>query len=336
MYKKEWISIIIPIYNGEKWVRYCIEGILAQSYSLIEIILVNDGSTDNTISICQEYVNKYKNIIVIDKPNGGPSSARNEGLKIANGEYILFVDCDDKIPNNFCRILMENVRPDIDILQFGIKCTRNGSVVKTITAKEGSIIIDKGYFNEMKYWQSLFASACSKLYRREYIQIYFNEEMRYGEDLYFNIANLKKGTKVKWVPDVYYYVSQDNRNSLNQKYHSGRIIDIGKYLVLQDKVMRTIYENEYDAMYFYFRGTRTILNAIELCAFSYCFENFKKEIQRSFHSEGVQWILKNAYVDGKYRKPEVFFLRHKFYFIAYQYLQVIRFLKNIKQKFIKH
>ena len=91
------VSIIIPIYNVKKYLRRCVDSILSQTYSDIEIILVNDGSTDNCLEICYEYQTQDKRVVVINKQNGGLSDARNAGIDIANGDYIYFVDSDDYI-----------------------------------------------------------------------------------------------------------------------------------------------------------------------------------------------------------------------------------------------
>ena len=95
----ERISVIVPIYNTEKYLARCIESILCQTYTNLEIILVDDGSPDSCPRICDEYAEKDERIKVIHKPNGGLSDARNSGLKIANGEYVIFLDSDDYYNN---------------------------------------------------------------------------------------------------------------------------------------------------------------------------------------------------------------------------------------------
>nr|WP_223225772.1 glycosyltransferase [Lactobacillus gasseri] len=89
------VSVIIPVYNDEKYLRQCVDSVLAQTYSDLEIILVDDGSTDHTPEICEKYREKYDQIRVLHKKNGGVGSSRNAGLAIATGEYVLFVDHDD-------------------------------------------------------------------------------------------------------------------------------------------------------------------------------------------------------------------------------------------------
>ena len=103
------ISVIVPIYGVEKFLPNCIDSILKQTYTDLEIILVDDGSKDNCPAICDEYAKKDNRIKVIHKENGGLSSARNAGLKIAFGQYVSFIDADDFISPNFYEILLENL-----------------------------------------------------------------------------------------------------------------------------------------------------------------------------------------------------------------------------------
>ena len=114
---KKKISIIIPVYNVENYLRQCIESILEQEYEEKEIILVDDGSTDNSGSICDEYADKYENVLVIHKENGGLSDARNVGLAKAAGEYVLFVDSDDFVEENSLSPIVEIVNANpVDVV----------------------------------------------------------------------------------------------------------------------------------------------------------------------------------------------------------------------------
>ena len=117
------ISIIIPIYNGEMWVEMCIDSVREQTYTDIQIILVNDGSEDKSLEICKKYSKKDSRIVVLDKVNGGQSSARNLGLVNATGSYIQFLDCDDTIDKNTCEIAIKAIKeePMADLVVFGFK-----------------------------------------------------------------------------------------------------------------------------------------------------------------------------------------------------------------------
>lgn len=113
MYK---LSVIIPVYNGAEYIARCFDSILAQLYTNIEIICVNDGSTDNSLEICDEYVRRDKRFLVFNKERGGVASARKYGLQYATGDYITFVDSDDWIVPEMYEVLMEYATNDVDVV----------------------------------------------------------------------------------------------------------------------------------------------------------------------------------------------------------------------------
>lgn len=110
-------SVIVPVYNVEKYLNQCIDSILDQAYSDFEVILVDDGSPDRCPSICDEYAEKDSRVRVIHKENAGVSLARQDGISIATGEYLVFVDADDRITDNFFEVISEHT--DVDIIRFG-------------------------------------------------------------------------------------------------------------------------------------------------------------------------------------------------------------------------
>ena len=113
------VSIIIPAYNAEKTIKKCLNSVCNQTYENIEIIIVNDGSTDNSLDICEEYEKKDDRIIIISKENGGLSDARNKGIDIAKGKYITFIDSDDYVDLEFISIMVSNIEKnnsDISII----------------------------------------------------------------------------------------------------------------------------------------------------------------------------------------------------------------------------
>ena len=127
------LSIIVPIYNVDKYLERCIQSILNQKYSNFELILINDGSTDNSINIFNKYVANNKNIILIDKLNEGVSIARNVGLEKASGEYVTFVDADDYVDESIYEIAFNNIEQDnLDIVEFGLYHESNGIINKEV------------------------------------------------------------------------------------------------------------------------------------------------------------------------------------------------------------
>lgn len=129
------ITVIIPVYNVEKYLRKCLDSIINQTYYHLEIIIVDDGSKDSSGQICDEYVSKDSRIKVIHKKNGGLSSARNAGLDIASGDYVMFVDSDDFVELDFCRkALSVSLEKEADIVSFGYyEVLENGAqrIIKT-------------------------------------------------------------------------------------------------------------------------------------------------------------------------------------------------------------
>ena len=107
------ISVIVPVYNAENYLHRCIDSILAQTFTDFELLLINDGSTDNSGEICNAYAQKYPCIRMFHKNNGGVSSARNLGLTKANGEWIVFVDSDDWIEPHYLNVLYQNGKYDL-------------------------------------------------------------------------------------------------------------------------------------------------------------------------------------------------------------------------------
>lgn len=185
------ISIIIPIYNCEKYIEECIKSILAQTFNDFEIIIINDGSSDNSLNICDQYATRDERIKVFSQNNKGVSSARNRGIDIAQGEWITFIDADDIVYKNYLSHLYVNVNHNIDFIAAGFEyftsrdtttyTTKTNSSYKEVLSKDFGIT--KMYENH--FWQWFI---CSKLFRKCIItrnNIKFNESFIYGEDRLF-------------------------------------------------------------------------------------------------------------------------------------------------------
>ena len=181
------ISVIIPVYNVEDFLCKCVDSVLAQTFKDIEIILVDDGSTDKSGEICDEYAEKDDRIKVIHKENGGLSSARNAGLDIAKGEYIGFVDSDDYISYEmYEKLLCAAKRYSADLVICNIKCfseSESGEetswVSETCGGKRGRILPNE-ILNDIKMLRAFYPSACNKLYAKE---IFTN--IRYPEGFWY-------------------------------------------------------------------------------------------------------------------------------------------------------
>lgn len=222
------ISVIVPIYNAEKFLHYCIDSILNQSFVDFEILLVNDGSTDNSGKICDKYAEKDTRVKVIHKQNGGVSSARNAGIEAAKGEYICFVDSDDYLESNYLKELVETKRKyaDYDNIWCGFQTVEdyNGKNKEAVIAKNDTGISCYSLEDIMilhERW--LEASPCNKLFDKGIIinnKIKFPDDLSLGEDLLFNFEYLdcSEGKIVVINKPLYNYI-RDGKESLDNKYY---------------------------------------------------------------------------------------------------------------------
>lgn len=220
---QELISIIVPIYKVEKYLNKCIESILNQTYSNLEIILIDDGSPDKSGDICDFYKNKDSRIKVIHKKNGGVSSARNIGLDISKGKYIMFVDGDDYIDKNMVMGLYRLIKEQsADIAIGGVNDVdeNNNQVnmskkVTTFTINQLEAIrelLDEKYFNSV-CWGKLYEAWLWKDKR-------FNENIKIGEDLeiLYDIFERVKKVVVNTEKCYYYYTVRQN-SVTHQEYN---------------------------------------------------------------------------------------------------------------------
>lgn len=162
------ISIIVPIYKVEKYLRRCIESLLNQDYHDIEIILVDDGSPDNCGIICDEYANKDTRIKVIHQKNGGLSAARNSGIDIAHGDYLMFVDSDDWVEKNYCSMALQKAKEtESDIVVFGYNDVFNDRIVKrSIATKDEKKYTTKEALKEL-HGGKILSFAWNKIYKAD-------------------------------------------------------------------------------------------------------------------------------------------------------------------------
>lgn len=185
------VSVIVPIYNVEQWLDDCVNSIVKQDYRNIEIILVDDGSTDNSGIICEEWKQKDERIIVIHKKNGGLSSARNAGLDICQGDYVTFVDSDDYIQPDTIQCMLKDIKEKkVEV----VRCAMN-KIIKGKSVESKDVYNEKMYLkNELLdgfyyYKEGLCGSVCDKLFKAELFEgLRFPEGIN-SEDYYalFNI-----------------------------------------------------------------------------------------------------------------------------------------------------
>ena len=208
------VSVIIPVYNVEKYLRRCVDSVLAQTYQNIEIILVDDGSPDGCGAICDEYAKKDGRIKVIHKLNGGLSSARNAGLDIAVGNYIVFIDSDDWVDARFVEVLRNALVDNGADMSACLFCrAKDETAVRNFTQKNTEIITEDKFFCALQE-NSYAGYACNKLFKREIIakhRLRFDEKIFNGEDFPFALDYLQYAKKVVFEKqDLYFYFFNQN------------------------------------------------------------------------------------------------------------------------------
>ena len=249
------ISVIVPVYNVEKYLNKCIDSILNQTFKQVEIILVDDGSTDNSPIICDEYCSRYENIKVIHKENNRVSAARNEGIKIAIGKYIALVDSDDWIEPNMLEEMYnkaEEFQTDITMCDLKIVGIESEYTV--------SQPIREGYYDRSMIEAELFPclvmfeniefpptiSNCVCLFRREFLienDLFYDEDIYYCEDSIF-------GSKAMYNADGFYYMK--NRYFYNYFYNPNSTTATcnmkkwDSYLIINQRLKEYFKDSKYD------------------------------------------------------------------------------------------
>lgn len=199
------ISVIIPVYNVEMYLSRCVESVLRQTYTNLEIILVDDGSTDHCGEICDSYSRLDGRVRVIHKKNGGLSSARNAGLKVANGEYVGFVDSDDYIAEDMYEILSTAMAEDVDITCCGrIYISSNGRYDKRYVSKAKKYTKGEA-LEEMLLRRKIGVSACTKLFRRSLFEDVCFPQGRVSEDIPTVYCLIKKARNIVHVGKAKYF-----------------------------------------------------------------------------------------------------------------------------------
>ncbi len=271
------ISVIVPVYNTEKYIDECVESIVNQTYNNLEIILVDDGSTDSSPQMCDKWAEKDSRIKVIHKENGGTSTAKNLALNVASGDYVGFIDSDDFIDKDMFEMLISNaLEYSAEISRCSYRFYEDGKFVDSneekdeITTYTSAQIID-----DLKYSGNLRSIACNKLFLRKAISdVRFNEKLYSGEDTVFVYQVYKNVNKVV-CRDIAKY---------NYRRHSNHLSTKTDFNFQCYRAMKTIISDPDcpNGPYFkYFTFAAMTLNDIVLKGFDYDFEEIRKDILKN-------------------------------------------------------
>lgn len=235
------VSVIIPVYKVEDYLHRCVDSIINQTLKELEIILVDDGSPDDCPSICDEYALKDERIKVVHKPNGGLSSARNVGLKIATGEYIFFVDSDDWLDLDGLELLYKTaIEQQVDFVRY--RAIRTGwpglpENAPCMLGEHREIL--GGYYSKDRIKEELYPKlfvskqltlspilgAWGSLYNREFLQsnnLYFYDEIRFSEDMIFSANVVYKAKNFYYIDNACVYHYFYNPNSISKSFRKDR------------------------------------------------------------------------------------------------------------------
>lgn len=203
------ISIVIPVYNVKEYLSKCLDSLYQQNDSSLEVILVNDGSTDSSLAICEEYARKYPNTILLNKENGGLSDARNEGTAIATGEYIYFLDSDDWLAPNAIKTLYDfAIEHNCEVTQGGFYYAYNDYLIYDARYKK-PFVVDRNKAMLLLIKNDYIKNfVWGKLYKTEIVKRYQFPYGKYFEDSYWQHLIMNEVTNYGIVPTPLYYYRQ--------------------------------------------------------------------------------------------------------------------------------
>lgn len=246
------ISVVIPVYNTAKYIEECLDSLYVQEYKNVEYLLIDDGSTDESLNICMSYAQRDERFVVVHKENGGPSSARNLAISMAKGEYISFVDSDDSVVENayatIDKRLRENGNPDI--LIFGANLFPKNAPDNLRHMVSPRRVTFDSFSPEILYEEVgsrpfLWLQVIKKSLIEEQ-GIKMDEEMNLGEDQLFQIALFPFAKKISYVEDKLYNYRWYRPNSLMNDYGEKKKKKLLTHVMLVDKVLETIFTPKYD------------------------------------------------------------------------------------------
>lgn len=316
------VSVIVPIYNVERYLDQCIESIICQTYDNLEIILVDDGSPDNCPVMCDEWAKKDERIRVIHKENGGVSAARNTALDRMNGEFVTFVDSDDWIDADLVSslvLLCEEHNADAAISGFYFEYTDG-----TAEALETEFAIYQDDEIITKYLlDKIRPEACGKMMKSKLLSdgVRYDSELKYGEDLKFNYEVLKKADRICVLGECKYHYLQNSGSSSTTPIMTDARAVYWKSLIEMAEEQRSSKENFDAAVWRFTVSVFAVLSRVlQVNAFREKYYDCIVEAILSYRSD----ILSNPYLSKKHKLSVIFlsFSRKLFYHL---YLIIRRF-----------
>lgn len=323
------ISIIIPVYNAAQTLDDSIKSAINQKYENIEIILVDDGSKDNSGELCKKWEQSDKRVKTVMKENGGVSSARNAGIVAAQGEFIIMLDSDDKLTPDACLILMEQEsKTNADCIIFGVY----GDSVTTVCEDVfyGSINAFRKDF--LKWLNAGFVSSCcNKFFKKNLIEPIFPENISFGEDLFFSLSYLAECKGILFIKNVLYLYNTSTVESLSRSFRTTKIGDI-EYC--QKAVLSFTLGNK-SVPELYHKYISDVLNYIREL---YCCESIsysdKAMILKQWYPQSYLKTIKVTHQYSFFYRCLLFCVRKELWFVPQTVLWIVRTFRKTKNKLI--
>lgn len=294
--KDDLISVIIPVYNAEKYLKKCIESIITQSYRNIEIILINDGSTDSSMDICRYYAACDNRVRFIDlQTRGGVSRARNLGIENAQGYYICFVDADDYVSEDYVSFLYRKVvQYDADIATCAFHYeTKPGIWKQIISGEELCFNRTDGIISFFKK-DGINASPCCKLYKANILSkfhIRFDETIKIAEDKLFCYEYLLHCVKIHFSSQTKYFYALHAESASNKKNIPRRINDSSLGFLAMKEIEKLVLKGEENVIPYYYSFAAKV----------YVRSTYRWNLFRYLPYGDIQYIrkyVKRCYING--------------------------------------
>lgn len=337
----ELVSVIVPVYNSEHFLERCLDSILNQTYKNIEVLLINDGSTDSSGEICETFKNKDRRVRVIHQKNAGVSSSRNIGIDMSEGKYIQFVDSDDYIEPKMIEILTREIEKKVELAICGYKIENiddNGNSTFTESKNYNEYRINKDIFLKSfgLYFQDYYINYIwNKLYIASLIKnynLYFDTQIDWGEDLIFNLEYLDICSKITITGNKLYNYVKYNEDSITSKFNKNLYCNqqsmytkVRKFLKDNDsysKINKDVVENRFTNMVI------ASINNLYHKNSTYNRTEIKKEISNIIRSNMVQKNIKYFNGDGIQKKLIGYMIKAKQDNLISYYFYTIKYIKT--------
>lgn len=314
-------SIIIPIYNMEDYLDECLSSVAIQKFESIEVILIDDGSTDSSVEICEKYCKAYKYFKLVRQHNSGQGMARNHGLRLAVGEFVLFVDSDDKIDSDLCADMHEVMKSGTyDFVNFGLNFVDvHGNVKHSMSEFNISVLSGTAIFQASMLDNQVFSSPVNKVYRRSFLldnNIFF-PPVKTSEDIYFSRVLSFYANSTFFVSKVYYHAlirddSTSRKFSIKNLKDTFAVINLVSGF-LSDKNALEKYRDLYEA------------NLVKQLSYLMVLAAFRVNSQKEY-LECVRFYSKHVSSSNACKVKMLSYLKpkNKFIFFLCQYPRVLR------------